>query len=187
MQKKNAFSLLCTLIALFYTPAVTSLAAAPAQVINPGNGNQAPPKQGPGQPKPIQPTDREIRARIGKVAQELNSAEQSLNYWGKVAMSAPVFILNKGQFKMTFDEGISNYVAAAQGNVSGEFRTAVETSTYLGAAGQAQLTAPISLGKAPATNANSPSNPPALPTQAENAFSSFTPLLTLGASGSALI
>ncbi|MGA2278935.1 MAG: hypothetical protein ABSG80_01380 [Verrucomicrobiota bacterium] len=119
--------------------------------------------------------------KIYKTTAELNDVEKSLNYWGKVAMSEPVFIENKGQFKVAFNEDATNYVQAARSNISGASRSALETSLYLGLALQGQVTPPISTSLAASSNSTNQSGGASLPNQAGGALNAFTPLLASGA------
>jgi hypothetical protein len=128
---------------------------------------------------------QEIKKRIYDATHELNAVEKSLNNWGKVSMSEPVFMENNGQFKIVFDDSVSNYVQEAQNNISEASRSALETSLYLGVAAQGEFAPPISAGTAAGSSSTNGSGL-TLPSQAENALNTFTPLLTLGSLAPAL-
>lgn len=117
------------------------------------------------------------RKKIMAATMMLNDVEISLNLWGKITVSDFEFVPNKGQFKITFDEDTTNYVQAARNNISGDARSVLESSLYLGLALQGQFTPPISAGS-PASTTNSPSQME-LPNQAQAAMSNFSPGLTL--------
>ena len=72
------------------------------------------------------------RVKLMKITMELNDAETSLNAWGKIAVSDLDLIPNKGQFKVPFNEDVTNYVQAARSNISGGASSVVESGLYLG-------------------------------------------------------
>jgi len=112
-------------------------------------------------------------ANMAEAAHDLERVEESQTYSGKIAISDLIFVANKGQFNVNYNEDASNYVQAARVNISGDASSSVQMALFLAAQGQASFTAPVSLGSAPGSNGPaSPTNP--LPNQAETAVNGFT-------------
>ena len=107
----------------------------------------------------------------------LNDVETSLNEWGRIAVSDMDFVPNKGQFKVTFNEDVTNYVQAARSNISGDASSVQQSALYLGFLMQGTYAPPVSLGS-PSASTNLP-NQSSIPNQAQTAVNNFPPGLSL--------
>jgi len=116
-------------------------------------------------------------SQLQKAGNLLQNAENSVDDWGKVSISDLLIVENTGQFKITYDEDTSNYVAAARGNFAGVSSAEQAVSQYTGASLTAQLTAPISTGSAPTAGTSNALPTGTIPSPAAAALSNLTPIL----------
>jgi hypothetical protein len=110
--------------------------------------------------------------RVVETVRSLNQVEVSQNEWGKITVSDFSLVANKGQFKVTANEDVTNYIQAARLNISGAASSAQQSALFLAGQMQASFVPPVSAGSPPTTT--NASALPALPTQAGTAISTFS-------------
>ena len=108
---------------------------------------------------------------------ELNDVESSINAWGKISVSEVDLLPNKGQFKVSFNQDLSNYVQAARSNISSDASSSQQSALYLGLLLQGVFTPSIVAGSSPGST-NLPSQL-SIPNQAQTAVNGFSPAATL--------
>src|ERR1700722_16203896 len=109
--------------------------------------------------------------RVGRATAHLEVVEQSEDKWGKIAISGMEFVPNKGQFSISYNEDMTNYVQAARNNISGDASSSIQSALYLGAQFQGMFAPPIAINQ-PGNTTNLPSQVN-IPNQAQTAVNNF--------------
>jgi hypothetical protein len=116
----------------------------------------------------------EANKALREIAKDLNEVENDVNTWGCVTVSDLVLTEAGDQFKINYEQSVTNYVERARSQIQGTVRNAIQRGFYAGLEASASIESPVSIGRAPTvTNVNSSIELPGiLPDQARKTLAS---------------